>query len=235
MPMMTKRNITAAVIVAAGQSMRMDGVDKQLTLLAGVPVLVRSMMAFEIASTIDEIVVVTHEDDRALVKTWAEQYKIAKLKAVVTGGETRADSVQRGFARISDTARFVAIHDGARCLITPENIEKVCRAAYRHNAATAAYPATDTVKIADRNGFIVSTPPRKTVWHATTPQVFHTNMYRAALATILMPDATDDSQLIEKLPVPVKLVDCGRQNIKITYPDDLKIAEILLKEREAQT
>lgn len=230
-----KRNKTAAVIVAAGRSLRMGGIDKQVAVLAGVPVLVRSLLAFEVASTIDEIVVVTHEDDRALVKTWAEQYKIAKLKAVVTGGETRADSVQRGFARISPDMRFVAIHDGARCLITPEAIEKVCRAAYRRNAATAAYPATDTVKIADRNGFIVSTPPRKTVWHATTPQVFHADLYRAALATVDLPDATDDNQLVEKLPVPVKLVDCGRQNIKITYPDDLKIAEILLKEREAQT
>ena len=230
-----RRNKTAAVIVAAGQSLRMGGIDKQVAVLAGVPALVRSMLAFEVASTIDEIVVVTRKDDRALVKTWAEQYKITKLKAVVTGGETRANSVQRGFARISPDMRFVAIHDGARCLITPENIEKVCRAAYRHNAATAAYPATDTVKIADRNGFIVSTPPRKTVWHATTPQVFHADLYRAALATVDLPDATDDNQLVEKLPVPVKLVDCGRQNIKITYPDDLKIAEILLKEREAQT
>lgn len=230
-----RRNKTAAVIVAAGQSLRMGGIDKQVAVLAGVPALVRSMLAFEVASTIDEIVVVTRKDDRALVKTWAEQYKITKLKAVVTGGETRANSVQRGFARISPDMRFVAIHDGARCLITPENIEKVCRAAYRHNAATAAYPATDTVKIADRNGFIVSTPPRKTVWHATTPQVFHADLYRAALATVDLPDATDDNQLVEKLPVPIKLVDCGRQNIKITYPDDLKIAEILLKEREAQT
>jgi 2-C-methyl-D-erythritol 4-phosphate cytidylyltransferase len=230
-----RRNKTAAVIVAAGQSLRMAGVDKQLTVLAGLPVLVRSLLAFEVASTIDEIVVVTRADDRTLVKSWAETYNISKLKAVVAGGDTRAESVRCGFARISPDMRFVAVHDGARCLITPENIEKVCRAAYRHNAATAAYPATDTVKIADRNGFIVSTPPRKTVWHATTPQVFHADLYRAALAIVDLPDATDDNQLIEKLPVPVKLVDCGRQNIKITYPDDLKIAEILLKEREAQT
>ena len=233
--MPVKNNKTAAVIVAAGQSLRMEGIDKQLTSLCGVPVLVRSLLAFEAASTVDEIVVVTHARDGALIETLAAQYKITKLKAVVTGGETRADSVQRGFARISPAMRFVAVHDGARCLITPEDIEKVCRAAYRHNAATAAYRATDTVKIADRNGFIVSTPPRKTVWHATTPQVFHADLYRAALATVNLPDATDDNQLVEKLPVPVKLVDCGRQNIKITYPDDLKIAEVLLKEREAQT
>ena len=232
--MPTKKNKTAAVIVAAGQSLRMGGVDKQLTVLAGLPVLVRTLLAFEIATTVDEIVVVARQEDRALVENWAKQYHVSKLRAVVTGGDTRADSVQRGFARISPEMRFVAIHDGARCLITPEGIEKVCRAAYRHNAATAAYPATDTVKLADRNGFIVSTPPRKTVWHATTPQVFHADLYRAALATVDLPDATDDNQLVEKLPVPVKLVDCGRQHIKITYPDDLKVAEVLLKEREEQ-
>ena len=232
--MTTKRNKTAAIIVAAGQSIRMGGIDKQLAVLDGVPVLVRSLLAFELASTVDEILIAAKTGDRTLIESWAAQYHVSKLKTVVSGGETRADSVRRAFERISPSAHFVAIHDGARCLITPEAIEKVCRAAYRHNAATAAYHAIDTIKIADGNGFIVSTPPRKNVWHATTPQVFHADLYRAALATVSLPEATDDNQLIEKLPVPVKLVDCGRQNIKITFPDDLKIAEVLLKEREEQ-
>ena len=230
-----KRNKTAAIIVAAGQSIRMGGIDKQLVVLAGVPVLVRSLLAFEVASTIDEILIAAKAGDRRLIESWAKEYHISKLKTVVAGGETRADSVRCAFEHISPTARFVAIHDGARCLITPDAIEKVCRAAYRHNAATAAYRATDTIKIADRNDFIVSTPPRKTVWHATTPQIFHADLYRAALATVDLPDATDDNQLVEKLPVPVKLVDCGRQNIKITYPDDLQIAEMLLKRQEERT
>lgn len=227
-----KRTKTAAVIVAAGRSARMCGLDKQAVTLLGVPVLVRSMLAFQSAATIDEIVVVTQPDECRRVESWATSYHITKLQAVVAGGETRADSVRRGFERISPAARFVAIHDGARCLILPECIEKTCRAAYRHNAATAAFPATDTIKIADRNGFITSTPPRKTVWHAATPQVFHADLYRAALATVHLTEITDDNQLVEKLPMPVKLVDCGRQNIKITYPQDVKIAEIFLRERE---
>ena len=229
-----KKNKTSAVIVAAGQSVRMCGINKQLAVLCDVPVLVRSLLAFEAASTIDEIVVAAQKNDRELIENWAAEYHVAKLKTVVVGGETRAASVRCAFESVSPTARFVAIHDGARCLVTPADIEKVCRAAYRHNAATAAYRATDTIKIADGNGFIVSTPPRKTVWHATTPQVFHADLYRAALATVDLPDATDDNQLVEKLPVPVKLVDCGRRNIKITFPDDLKIAEILLKKQEEE-
>lgn len=231
---LVRKNKTAAVIVAAGQSLRMEGVNKQVAVLCGVPVLVRSLLAFEVASTIDEIVVAARRDDCALVESWAEQYHITKLKSVTSGGDTRAESVRYAFDRISPTTKFVAIHDGARCLITPEAIEKVCRAAYRHNAATAAYRAGDTIKIADRHDFITSTPARHTVWHATTPQVFHADLYRAALATVYLPEATDDNQLVEKLPVPVKLVDCGRENIKITYPDDLAIAEMLLKKREAK-
>ncbi|MBQ9802991.1 MAG: 2-C-methyl-D-erythritol 4-phosphate cytidylyltransferase [Clostridia bacterium] len=231
-----KRPHTSAVIVAAGGSTRMGGTtSKQLLEVGGIPVLARTMLAFENTKQIDEIVVVARAADLNTVGELAALYRITKLIAVVSGGATRAKSAQNGFMHISNSAKFVVIHDGARCLVTPEMIEKVLRAAYRHKAATAVAPVFDTVKTVDSQGFIKKTVDRKSLMLATTPQVFSTNLYRAAIETVKDTEQfTDDNQMMESLPFPVKTVNCGRENIKITEPLDLLLAECILAERKTE-
>lgn len=229
-----RRPKTSAIIVAAGNSVRMGGtVSKQFLELDGIPVLARTLLAFERSPLIDEIVVVARAGELSDVSALAEKWQISKLAAVVAGGRTRALSVKNGFLHVHHATKFVAIHDGARCLVTPEMIERVCRAAYRTRAATAAASVTDTVKTVTNRMFVAKTVDRKSVYLATTPQVFSANLYRAALETVKGIELlTDDNQLIEKLPYPVKVVDCGKDNIKITEPRDVRLAEFILKERE---
>ncbi len=224
---------TAAVIVSAGNSTRMGStVSKQFLTLDGIPVLARTLQAFQECRYIDEIVVVAKAEDAPRVWALAKEYGIAKLSTVTKGGDTRAASVRRGFRKIHPKTKFVAIHDGARCLITPEQVGKVCRAAYRHRAATAATAVTDTVKTVNKRGYITATVDRSTVYLVQTPQVFHADLYRAALMHVQDDSLTDDNQLMEKIKHPVKVVDFGKDNIKITTPDDLPRAEFILAQRE---
>ena len=226
---------TSAVIVAAGSSTRMGkGLSKQLMQLSGVPVLARTIHAFGRSGYIDEIIVVCRPEDMKEIGTFLTRYGIKKPVRLVAGGATRAESVKRGLDAISPKAKFVAIHDGARCLVTPQMIKKVLRAAYLHRAATAACTVCDTVKIATKRGFIERTENRERVWLAQTPQVFDTNLYRAALANVKDTNLTDDNQLIEAIGYPVKLVDCGADNFKITRPEDLPRAQAVLAARRAK-
>ena len=227
---------TSAVIVAAGNSTRMGSKgSKTLLKLHGVPVLARTLLAFEKTPNIAEILVVARAEDVETVYELAEAYGIRKLKLVTHGGATRARSVAAGFAKISPKAKYVAIHDGARCLISPADITKILRAAYRHRAASAATPVTDTVKIANKRGFIESTADRNKVFLVQTPQVFYADLYRAALATLSdIDELTDDNQLMEKLGHPVKLVDVGQDNIKLTHPQDIDKAEFIISKREGK-
>lgn len=223
---------TAAVIVAAGSSLRMgSGIKKQFLKVNGIPVLTRTLQSFESCRLIDEIVVVAKEEDILCVNELAAEYQISKLSAVVAGGKTRAASARCGFEQISTCAGYVAVHDGARCLVTPEEIERVCLAAYEQKAATAAVPVTDTVKRVDANGFVSETLDRRNIFLAATPQIFSVELYRRALEAENT-DFTDDNQLIELLPHPVKIVECSRDNIKITYPEDVSLAEFILNRRE---
>ena len=225
----------AAIIVAAGASTRMGGgISKQLRNVAGIPVLARTLLAFQECNAITDIVLVVREEDATAIKTLAKQYGITKLFATVKGGSTRALSVEAGVAALAGThVRLLAIHDGARCLVTPQMIERVVRAAARYRAATAAYPVTDTVKQVNARGFIEKTIDRRTVWHATTPQVFDKTLYISAWRTGRKQELlTDDNQLLEQMPFPIKVVDCGKVNMKITEPSDIAFAEFILGERE---
>lgn len=225
---------TAAIIVAAGRSTRMGGISKQFAELCGKPVLAHTLLAFEACRHIDEIVVVIRPEDEARTRELAARYGIRKLGAVVHGGETRMDSVKRGFAAIGKRIRYVAIHDGARCLVTPEMIGSVLREAYRHRAATAASPVTDTVKLINRRGYIERTIDRDRVLLAQTPQVFHVDLYTAALTDTETHTFTDDNQLMEYIRVPVKPVNCGAENLKITTREDLDRAAYILARRAGQ-
>ncbi len=228
------KNFTSAVICAAGESQRMGGdVKKQFLMLEGIPVVARTLMAYEDAATIHEIIVVAHEDEIPLYREMAETYAIRKLKTIVEGGETRQDSARIGSDAVDTRCRFVAVADAARCLITPEEIEKVCHAAYQWSAASAGVKATDTVKVADSSAFIESTPDRRYVWLAQTPQVFALPIYRTAAYVCRDEEikVSDDNQMAEHIRVPVKMVACSRENIKITEPGDLILAEAILEAR----
>ena len=228
---------TSAIIAAGGSSSRMgnaDGVTKQHMTVDGLPVIVHTLLAFEGCEVINEIVVVAREDEIPRYIEYKKRYGITKLTHTVSGGATRQESVRRGFEAIDPKAKFVAIHDGARCLITPEMIEKVCREGYRYKAAIAATAVRDTVKIADDKGFIAETTDRNLVWLAQTPQVISVPLYTAAAYSAREEgfEATDDAMLVERIENPVKLVECGRENIKITTPDDITMAEYILRNRQ---
>lgn len=228
------KHFTSALIAAAGSSTRMgSSTSKQLLDIDGIPVLARTLLAYEHAATVQEIVIVARKEDFDTFRALAEQYKITKLKRITTGGATRQDSVLRGLSSLSPQTRFVAIADGARCLITPEQIDRVNLTAYRTDAASAAVPATDTVKLTDEKGRAISTPDRSRVWLAQTPQTFSLALYRAAAyyAKENGVEATDDNALLEAVGHPVTMVDCGKENIKITTPGDIDLARAILARR----
>ncbi len=230
-----KISFTSAVIVAAGNSTRMGkGMNKQLLKVCGVPVLGRTLMAFEKTPVISEIVVVCREEDMPSFKEIAEVYSISKIKAFVKGGECRSESVKNGVEATSPESQFVAIHDGARAMILPEAIERSVAGAVKYRACALVVPVTDTIKVVDKDGVIVSTPERATLRAAQTPQVFERELYLDALRKTA--DAgvefTDDCALVEWAGVPVHTVMGDYTNIKITTPEDLPLAESILELRK---
>lgn len=227
-------HFTSAIIVAGGNSSRMGGdTTKQMMELGGLSVIARTLIAFQRSEYIKEIIVVAKADEKDYYSQIKEQYKLSKLAAIAEGGATRQESVMNGFAKISEKADFVAIHDGARCFVTEEIIESVLKSAFKYNAACAASRMRDTAKYADSNGFIEYTVDRDHLWRAQTPQVFKTNLYRAAAYTAMEKgiSVTDDCMLAESAGFKVKLVDCGEDNIKITVPGDLDIGKTILAKR----
>lgn len=227
---------TAAIIVASGNSTRMGGgISKQMLLLDNIPVVARAIMAFDACECISEIIVVAREDEFYLYREFQKLYKFKKFVRLVSGGKTRQESVRNGFLAVSKQTRFVAIHDGARCLITPEQIESVCREAYKHDCATAATRAVDSVKVSNgKNLYIDSSADRNHIWLAQTPQVFKHEIYALALKKAEADHlaVTDDNSLVQNLGASIKLVECGRNNLKITTPDDIPVALAILKSRE---
>ena len=231
------KNFTSAIIAAGGSSVRFEGaLTKQMTPVCGVPLIVHTLRAFENTECIHEIIICAKRSEIECYEELCRLHGITKVSAVVAGGNTRQESVLNGLRAISDKSKYVAISDGARCLITPEQISSVCLAAYKYGAATAAHKSTDTVKIADSKGFIDKTIDRNTVWLAQTPQVFKTKLYRAAAYTALKKeyDATDDNMVVEYVKYPIRLVECGTQNIKVTTIDDMIMAQSILEERMAE-
>ncbi len=227
---------TSAVILAAGAGSRFSDVagQKQNTLLRGMPVVARTIAAFESCPLVDEIVIVCREEDVPSYSTFPDKYGFGKIKKIIPGGAERMDSAMAGVDAINDKAKFIAVHDGARCLITPEMIEKTLCAAYKDGAAAAGRPSTDTVKYTEDGRTISETVDRTKVWLIGTPQVFMANMYRAAIYMAKKDGAavTDDCMMAERLGFKVSLVDVGGENIKITNPEDIYIAEGILRRRE---
>lgn len=225
---------TAAIILAGGTGTRMkSATTKQMMLLLGKPVIVRTLEAFEACPRIDEIVVAVRPEERIAITLLCEKYGITKCHALVIGGDTRQESAMRGLSALSDDVQYIAIHDAARPLITPAQIGRVVTFAYAYHAATAVTPVVDTVKIVNTRGFIDRTVPRDTVKLAATPQVFHRRYYEAAVryAQDKGISVTDDNSLMELIGQRVRAVDTGRENIKITEAGDIPLAEAILKRR----
>ena len=227
----------SAIIVAAGQSRRMGGdTSKQFILIDGVPVIVRTLKAFEIAERIREVVIAARQEDIPQMYALIQDYEITKVKQIITGGETRQESVFHAIAQVDEQADFLAIHDGARPLIRPQEIDLAVSAAMEHGAAALGVPVKDTVKRVDADGKIVDTPDRSMLWAVQTPQVFSRALYLRA-AEQAGEDAaqlTDDCQLIEAINCKVYMTEGDYTNIKITTPEDIAIAEILLARQKEE-
>jgi len=225
----------SAVILAGGSGSRFGGDrPKQFAEINGKPVILHTLLAFEECPDVSEIIIVCREGEEELYEALCKRNGITKFACAVKGGETRQQSSVRGFAKISDKANYVAFHDGARCLIRPEAVSAVLKEArFSRSCAIAAYPVTDTIKEKSSLDKVVSTLDRSKLAAAATPQIFYANVYRAAAFTAEKEGfaGTDDASLAEKYGFEVRLVDCGKDNIKITYPEDIIFAEAILKRR----
>lgn len=218
----------AAIIVAAGSGTRM-GRPKQFLPLFGQPVVQWSIDAFLGMPEIKQLVLVTSPED---LKKYGESLRGDRV-ILVEGGATRMESLRKGFAKIGPDVELVAVHDGARPLITAKIVRETLEAAQRHGASVAAVPAKDTLKrVEDEDLWVIDTPERSNYWQAQTPQSYRREILEKALAnTASSEDMTDESQLVERLGQKVKIVPSTYENIKITTPDDLVVASAMLSAR----
>ncbi|MCI1956492.1 MAG: 2-C-methyl-D-erythritol 4-phosphate cytidylyltransferase [Oscillospiraceae bacterium] len=224
-----------AVIAAAGTSSRMNlNVSKQFIPLCGMPAVVRTILAFEAARKVDSVVIVCRPEDREQMEIVSKGCGAGKVAAIVAGGDTRQRSVAAGIAAVPDGTGWLAIHDGARPLVLPEQIDACICDAREHQASALAVPVKDTIKLIDGSRFIVSTPERKLLWAVQTPQVFERGIYERAIrrAETAGMDYTDDCQLLEHAGMRVHLCPGSYENIKLTTPEDLITAETILRRRE---
>jgi 2-C-methyl-D-erythritol 4-phosphate cytidylyltransferase len=224
-----------AIIAAAGTGTRMaSDRPKQFLLLAGTPIIFHTLRVFEQCESIHEVIVVLPAEASAGFVSAAGKYGLRKVARVVPGGVTRADSVKRGLMAIrSATAEIVAVHDGVRPFVTVEEIDATIAAARTDGAAILVAPVTDTIKqVSDQR--IVKTLDRGGLRRALTPQCFHYELLRQAyqVADITDPSVTDESVLLEKLGIPVSIVEGSPRNIKITTVEDLTSAEAILDDAD---
>lgn len=233
-----REDTCCAVIAAAGLSSRMGGrISKQFLPVLGVPAVARTLMAFERAETIRQEVVVCRAEDLQAMRKLMERYRIRKVAAVLPGGASRQESVAAGAGALPGGTGYIAVHDGARPLVTPEEIDACVRDAFQTGASALGVPLKDTVKRVDPSGWVRSTPSRDGLWMVQTPQVFRLKIYRRALAKAEADgkEYTDDCQLMEQIGAKVHLYPGSYENIKLTTAEDLAIAEAILKSREART
>lgn len=221
----------SAVVVAAGSSQRF-GCDKLFALLGGIPVLAYSLATLESCDYITEIVVVTECDKITQVAQLCADYNINKASKIVCGGQTRLESALSGVSETDKNVHLIAIHDGARPLVTRAVIDGVIEAAYRHKAAVPGIASRDTVKIV-KDAFVTETPDRKDAFTVQTPQVFVPELIKGALTNALQKALTayDDASAVEMLGFPVFISEGSEENLKITTPLDLRLAETILAVR----
>jgi len=224
---MNSETKAAAIIAAAGESQRMKDIDKVLAPLGGRPVISYVLAAFDDCQSVDHIVLVVNEKSLEACRKLIAKERLSKPIEVCAGGKRRQDSVAAGLSKLKQ-CQWVVIHDGARPLVTRGLIEEGLKAAQETGAAVAAVPVTDTIKIAGDDGIVLETPVRQNLWAVQTPQVFRldiiTEAYQKAKGEV-----TDDAALVEQAGYKVKLYMGSYDNIKITTPSDLLVAETIIK------
>ena len=225
-----KKEKAGAVIVAAGKSERMGDVDKMFASLGGEPLLLRTTRPFQQCSRIDQIVVVVSGENEMRCRPLVTGPDWSKVSDVCLGGGRRQDSVAEGLKRLTD-CDWAVIHDGARPLVTVELIERGLEAAKETGAAVAAVPVTETIKVSGEDGSVRETPPRQNLWVVQTPQVFSIKIISDAYQNA-GEDVTDSASLVERLGHKVKVFMGSNDNIKVTTPADLALAEILWRKHE---
>ena len=219
--------ICSVVIPAAGSSSRMEGIDKILEPLGELPVLVRTLQVFQSCD------VVTREDLIVPVSQLCREFMLDKVTKVMVGGAERVLSVRIGVQEARRDAALIAIHDGARPLLSREVLEEVLKKAAVTGAAAPAIPMVDTIKRAER-GVVVETMDRSSLWAVQTPQVFEASLIRAALEKAVADGETltDDCAAVERIGMKVSLTRGDRENIKLTTPFDLMVGEAIIRQRE---
>lgn len=230
--MVNGKTFTSAIIVAAGSSTRM-GKNKMLLEIGSQTVFERTVFAFEESEAIDEIIVVTSEENMTRYRESVRKMQFSKVKAIVCGGLTRQESVRKGLDCCSKNADYVAIHDGARPLIKPETIAETVREAEVYGAAAVAIRSRDTIKTVDSEGFAVGTVARENTVLVQTPQIFRRDLiveaHRKAADDGFV--GTDDCALIEHMGMKTKMVYIPYFNIKLTVPDDITLVRSILISR----
>ena len=224
----------SAIIVAAGSSKRV-GFDKLFSKIGDRSVLEHALAAFEAAESVSEIIVVCR--DLKLVQNVINRADFRKVRAVVRGGERRQDSVQSGLNAVDQASEFVAVHDAARPLITPHEIERVLSVARKHAAAVLAAPITDTIKFADANQVVSGSIDRQNVFAMQTPQIFRRESLLDAYERVSRNSltVTDEVSAIEHAGGSIVIVPAQDHNLKITYASDLPLAEFILKQRSSSS
>jgi len=222
----------SAIIVAGGSSQRM-GFDKLFAIIAGEPVIAHTIRAFEHATSISEIVVVAREERHDEIRKISRDTGFQKIRSIVPGGERRQDSVRAGLDQIDREAKYVAVHDAARPLITAEQIERAFDQCRVHGSAALAQPVNDTLKRADADLLVVGLVDRHRLYAMQTPQIFERKLIEDAYRGVYAENAsvTDEVSAAERLGQKIALVLNDDFNFKITYPRDLPVADFILRER----
>ena len=227
--------MNVAIVVAAGKGTRLGGDQpKQFHELCGVPIIIHTLRQFERSEEISEVIVVVPAEQTAVLSSLAEKFKVRKVSRAVAGGATRAQSVLCGLNAIGG-AEIVAVHDGVRPFVTPDEIDRVVAAARTSGAAILVAPVADTIKDIE-NGHVKRTPPRHNLRRALTPQCFRYDLLKRAYDRLDEAEAagievTDDSLLVERLGAEIMAVEGSARNIKITQEGDLVLAEAILKQK----
>ena len=219
------RHKVGVVVVAAGASRRMGGIDKVFLLLGDRPLIAHSLQVFENSPVVDEIAIVLSESAQDEGERMVTDLGLGKVVGVTVGGARRQDSVLRGLKLLPDCDVFM-IHDGARPFVSGDLIARGLDAVAETGAATAAVPVKDTIKIVGPDMLVTSTPDRSALWAAQTPQVFESRLLLAAHERN-SDDATDDAGMVEALGTAVKLFMGSYENIKVTTPEDVALAEAI--------
>ena len=234
-----RENHCTAIVLAAGQGKRMGtDIPKQYLEFKGKPVICHTLQVFQDSEVIDDIIIVAEEKETSRIRDEiVEAYGFSKVTAITAGGAERYDSVWEGLKVLADEPvkgkHYVFIHDGVRMLVDQAILKRAYEAVKKHLACVVGMPVKDTIKKADGQQFVLNTPERSSLWQIQTPQVFEVSVIKEAYCRLRNQskiNVTDDSMVVETmLDIPVKLVEGSYENIKITTPDDLHLAEMFIR------